>query len=339
MGENYGIHAKGNVKTLSECMNCSEKRCQDVDTTLIKNIPHFNEWKELEELTGGNSKECKYRLIDAKGQACILRVSQVDRFHLKHQEYANLVRLEPFNLSIPKPLQFGLCNNGSHLYMLLSWIEGTTVSSLLPTMTEIEQFDVGTRCGATLRELHQLSLVRSSMDWSQRYREIEQDILLKYAQSPIRLHNESLGFSYLESHRSLLQNRPFVIKHGDYHAANLIVTPNNDIGIIDFDRCMISDPYEEFAILVWTAEHHPAYARGQIAGYFQNRIPDDFYPLLAYYITVYAFEHVSWALGYGKHSEDTIQKTAEGILDLYDGYRCLLPKWYTKSNRQPAEGS
>jgi aminoglycoside phosphotransferase (APT) family kinase protein len=310
-----------------------------VDTTLIQDIPRFHEWNGLEELTGGNSKECKYRLIDAKGQTCILRVSQVDRFHLKHQEYANLVRLEPFNLNIPKPLQFGLCNSGSHLYMLLSWIDGTTVASLLPTMTEIEQFEVGVRCGATLRDLHQLSLVRSSMDWSQRYQEIEHDILVKYTQSPIRLYNETIGYNYLETHRTLLQNRPLVIKHGDYHAANLLVTPNNGIGIIDFDRCMISDPYEEFAILVWTAENHPAFARGQIAGYFQNQIPDDFFPLLAYYITVYAFEHVSWALGYGKHTVETIQKTAEGLLDLFDGYGDLQPKWYIKSSGLQAEGS
>ena len=310
-----------------------------MDTTLIRDIPHFHEWKELEELTGGNSKECKYRLIDAKGQTCILRVSQVDRFHLKHQEYANLVRLEPFDLNIPKPLQFGLCNGGSNLYMLLSWIEGTTVASQLPTISEAEQFSLGERCGSTLYELHRFSSVRSSMDWSQRYREIEQDILLKYAQSPIRLYNESLGFSYLEKHRPLLKNRPLVIKHGDYHASNLIVTPQNSIGIIDFDRCMINDPYEEFAILVWTAEHHPAFARGQIAGYFQNQIPEDFFPLLAYYITVYAFEHVSWALSYGKHNAETIQKTAEGLIDLYDGYHYLQPKWYPSSTRQPLEGS
>ena len=310
-----------------------------MDTRLIQDIPHFHEWKDLEELTGGNSKECKYRLIDAKGRACILRVSPVDRFHLKHQEYANLVRLEPFNLNIPKPLQFGLCNNGSHLYMLLSWIEGTTVASLLPTMTESEQFDLGSQCGATLLELHQHSFVRSSMDWSHRYHEIEQDILVKYAQSPIRLLNEAIGFNYLEKHRSLLNNRPLVIKHGDYHAANLLVTPQKGIGIIDFDRCMISDPYEEFAILVWTAEHHPAFARGQISGYFQGQVPDDFFPLLAYYITVYAFEHVSWALGYGKHTPKTIQKTAEDLLALFNGYQTLQPKWYRESNDTSTEGS
>lgn len=310
-----------------------------MDTMLIQDIPHFQEWKDLEELKGGNSKERKYRLVDSKNQICILRVSSVDRFHLKQQEYANLVRLESFHLSIPKPLQFGLCHNGSHLYMLLSWIEGITVASLLPTMTESEQFDLGYQCGATLQELHRFSSVRSSLDWSQRYHEIEQDILVKYAQSPIRLVNEALGFTYLETHRSLLKNRPLVIKHGDYHAANLLVTPEKCIGIIDFDRCMISDPYEEFAILVWTAEQHPAFARGQISGYFQGKIPADFFPLLAYYITVYAFEHVSWALGYGKHTPETIQKTAENLLDLFHGYQTHQPKWYRESANSPIEGS
>lgn len=101
------------------------------------------------------------------------------------------------------------------------------------------------------------------------------------------------------------------------------------MAMIDFDRCVISDPYEEFAILVWTAAKHPAFARGQIAGYFNGHAPADFFPLLAYYITVYAFEHVTWALGYGKNSSAVIKKTAEDLLDLFDGYQRILPRWYT----------
>jgi hypothetical protein len=169
--------------------------------------------------------------------------------------------------------------------------------------------------------------------------EIEQDILLKYAQSPIRLYNESLGFSYLEKHRPLLKNRPLVIKHGDFHASNLILTPKNSIGIIDFDRCMISDPYEEFAILVWTAEHHPAFARGQICRLLSKSNPRRFLSTISLLYHSVCLEHVSWALSYGKHNLETIQKTAEGHIDLYDGYRYLQPKWYPSSTRQPLEGS
>ena len=299
-----------------------------MDLSLLQDIPRFKEWHQLQELIGGNSRERKFRLVDGKGQSCILRISQVDRFHLKHQEYANLVRLEPYGLCIPKPLQFGLCNGGSHLYMLLSWIDGTTVASLLPSHSEEEQYQLGIQCGQTLRGLHDLSMVRSSIQWPERYQEIEEDILKKYHHSSIRLKNEASGLHFLQTHKNLLRNRPLVIKHGDFHAANLILTPSKQIGIIDFDRCMISDPYEEFAILVWTAQKHPAFARGQIAGYFRHEIPCDFFPLLTYYITVYAFEHVSWALGYGKHCPETIQKTAEDLIDLFDNYTHLQPAWY-----------
>jgi len=297
--------------------------------SLIRDIPSFSEWSQITELHGGNSKEFKFRLQNASEQLCTLRVTSIDRFHLEQQEYANLTRLEPFHLPMPKPLQFGLCNGGNHLYMLLSWIEGNTVSDLLTTAAESEQYNLGLKAGVLLARLHQLSPVASPLDWNRHYTEIEDGILSRYWISGIVLRNEASGIDYLRNKKKLLDGRPLVIKHGDYHAANLILTPESTMAMIDFDRCVISDPYEEFAILVWTAAKHPAFARGQIAGYFNGHAPADFFPLLAYYITVYAFEHVTWALGYGKNSSAVIKKTAEDLLDLFDGYQRILPRWYT----------
>ncbi len=299
--------------------------------SLIRDIPSFPEWSQITELHGGNSKEFKFRLQNADGQLCTLRVTSIDRFQLEQQEYANLTRLAPFDLPMPKPLQFGLCNGGNHLYMLLSWIEGKTVADLLPLRTEAEQYELGLKAGSLLARLHHLSVIPSSIDWKRHYSEIVDKILGSYWISGIVLDNEKIGLDYLRNHKDLLEGRPLVVKHGDYHAANLILTPENTMAMIDFDRCVISDPYEEFAILVWTAAKHPAFAKGQIAGYFNGPIPTDFFPLLAYYITVYAFEHVTWALGYGKNSPALIKKTAEDLLDLFEGYRQPLPRWYRNS--------
>ena len=298
-----------------------------MDFPWLCQIPRFKEWKDIKELTGGNKKERKFRLIADNGEKCILRITTVDRLHLKHQEFANLIRLQPFALNIPKPLEFGLCQEGTHMYMLLSWIEGETVGSKLADFSEQKQYDIGYQCGQTLAELHSLSKVKSEIDWLIRYKEVERKILKDYYACNLPIDKEQIGLDFLEENKHFLKNRPQIIKHGDYHANNLIITPEQEIGIIDFDRCVISDPYEEFAIIVWTAQDFPSFADGQIAGYFNDEVPPDFYPLLAYYITVYAFEHISWALGYGKNPPEIIKKTAEKLINLFDNYSRLKPKW------------
>ena len=35
-------------------------------------------------------------------------------------------------------------------------------------------------------------------------------------------------------------------QHGDFHPGNLIYMENGEIGVIDFNRWEVGDPYEEF---------------------------------------------------------------------------------------------
>ena len=44
----------------------------------------------------------------------------------------------------------------------------------------------------------------------------------------------------------LLQQRPVVYQHGDFHVGNFIYLPTRQVGVIDFNRWDFGDPYEEF---------------------------------------------------------------------------------------------
>ena len=52
--------------------------------------------------------------------------------------------------------------------------------------------------------------------------------------------------SYLEKQLPLLQQRPVVYQHGDFHVGNFIYLPTRQVGVIDFNRWDFGDPYEEF---------------------------------------------------------------------------------------------
>jgi len=75
----------------------------------------------------------------------------------------------------------------------------------------------------------------------------------------------------------LLKNRPQTYQHGDFHIGNLIVTPDNTLGVIDFNRWDYGDPFEEFyKMMLFSRELSIPFAMGQINGYFENRVPNNF---------------------------------------------------------------
>lgn len=108
-----------------------------------------------------------------------------------------------------------------------------------------------------------------------RYRELnlktkipfDEDII-KYVHSNLKLENN---------------NRLKAFTHNDFHAANIIINNNKYEGVIDFNRCGISDPYNEFNKLeMFSTVISREFSKGLINGYFKNNIPDDFWSYRAF---------------------------------------------------------
>jgi serine/threonine-protein kinase len=57
----------------------------------------------------------------------------------------------------------------------------------------------------------------------------------------------------------------------------MIVSPEGELRIIDFNRSDDGDPWEEFNRIVWSAAVCPHFATGQIHGYFDGNPPDEFF--------------------------------------------------------------
>ena len=81
--------------------------------------------------------------------------------------------------------------------------------------------------------------------------------------------------------------------------ADMIITPSNELAIIDFNRFDYGDPWEEFNRITWCAEISQEFARGYINGYFNNNVPDLFFRLMLLYISSNQIGSVSWAKSFG----------------------------------------
>lgn len=297
---------------------------------IIKDIPGYEEWIDITVPPDGWSLNLKYRVKDKRGNDFILRVSDISLLNEKRQEYNNIMRLSQYDVLMPKPIEFGVCNGGKHIYMLLTWIEGVAVQDVISNLDIDLQYQLGYSAGNLLREIHINSATNAEITWGTSYRKNIDMIIDEYYKADIPIRHEHEIIEYVNSNKYLLDSRPQVIRHGDYHVGNLIITPENKIGVIDFDKCNVGDGWEEFGGIVWAARLSEQFAKGQVDGYFGGDVPNTFFRLFALYIGIYALEHV--VRSHRNHKDtrsiETIYANTGFMSEMFDNYNTHIPNWY-----------
>lgn len=132
---------------------------------------------------------------------------------------------------------------------------------------------------------------------------------------------------YYQDNVNLMKNRPLLFSHGDYHLGNMIVN-NGHIGIIDFDKNNIADPYDEFKPYCWNVIRNEYFETGLINGYFNNEIPNDFFPILKFYTAESLISHITWAVTFGEKEIKTAYEIAELASIWWDDFKLDIPTWY-----------
>ncbi|MDR1560464.1 MAG: phosphotransferase [Clostridiales bacterium] len=62
--------------------------------------------------------------------------------------------MEELGVPAPRHVDFGVCNGGKSVYQLLTWVDGEDAETVLPLLTETEQYVLGVRAGEILRKIH-----------------------------------------------------------------------------------------------------------------------------------------------------------------------------------------
>ncbi|MEG0767047.1 MAG: phosphotransferase, partial [Clostridia bacterium] len=156
---------------------------------------------------------------------------------------------------------------------------------------------------------------------------IDQKLQL-YADCALQYENGQAFLAYISANRHLLQNRPQVFQHGDYHIGNMMIDTDGTLQIIDFDRCDFGDPWEEFNRIVWYAQSSAPFASGMVNGYFDGDVPMKFWRLLALYIALHTLSALPGAIPFGQGEIDTMRCQAREVLSWYNDMQNPVPTWY-----------
>ena len=151
-----------------------------------------------------------------------------------------------------------------------------------------------------------------------------------YAECPLKYPGGEAFLNHIARSRHLLDDRAQTFQHGDYHTGNMMIDRSGVLTIIDFDRDDHGDPWEEFNRIVWCAQLSPDFASGMVDGYFDGDVPQEFWQLLALYICHNSIGSLPWAIPFGEEEIQVMQNQAAEILQWYDGFRTVIPSWYSK---------
>jgi len=302
---------------------------------IIGNPPYYDIYSniiEKEKINEGFSSDIKYSIKDKKGNKYLLRVSSVDEYLKKLNEFNYMNELVKIGANMCKPIEFGICDEG--VYSIWSWIDGVDARDFIPTLSKEEQYEYGILAGIELKKIHQVSTPIDAIPWEERFNKKIDRKLKNYDECPLKYEKGNLFIEYINNNRHLLKNRPNTFQHGDYHIGNMMINKNNEIVVIDFDRSDYGDPWEEFNRLVWSIQVSHEFATGIVDGYFNKKVPEEFWKLLALYMSLNSLSSLPWAIPYGEEEVNIMINQSNDILDWYDDMKINVPKWYKKISKE-----
>lgn len=289
---------------------------------------------KIQLITKGWSEDKKYCVATEDGRKYLLRVSPDERFEARRALFAMLKKVAELDIPMCETVEFGRLDDksqfGGGVYMLQSWVDGEDLETVLPSLSQTEQYVLGVKSGQILRTIHTLPAPETQEEWGSRFNRKTDYKIKKYHECGLRFNGDEHVLSYIEENRHLLKNRPQCFQHGDYHVGNMMIE-NGGLKIIDFDRYDFGDPWEEFNRIVWSAAASPHFATGQLRGYFGGEPPLEFFRLLAFYIASNTLSSIYWAAPFGKSDLETMIKQSQDVLRWFDNMKNPVPTWYKQN--------
>lgn len=287
----------------------------------------MSQFENVTKISKGMSADIKYR-VEKDGVSYLLRVSDGKEYQTKKKEYAYLEYLNRANLPVPKCIAFEKSDNADEVFTLLSWVAGEEAERILPKASGSEQYTYGVQAGSILRKIHENSpKVDSPRNWYGRYFEVIEPRLEAFRKEGIPFEGSDRIMRFIEENKGLLKLRPLCHHHGDYHMGNLIINEGKlwviDWHTVDFDN--IGDPWYEFNRI---GTEHPMFAKGQIDGYFENQVPEEFWRLFALYFATSAITSIVWAKYWAPDELDDILELNKRVLIMFDDMLNPVPLWY-----------
>ena len=287
-------------------------------------------WASVEPVDKGWSNDKKYHIETLSGEHLLLRLSSIEEYENKKKEFEIIEKYAKLGFQMSMPKEFGACNGNQNTYMLLTWLEGRDLETVLPQLSENEQYRLGRQAGSILKKIHSVPLEEEDVPIKTK-KEKKLLQLAKYEESGLRIPDDEIAIRYVKENIDQIWKKPPAYLHGDFHPGNLIYMQDGPIGVIDFNRWEVGDPFEEFYKLEnFGIESSIPFCIGQIDAYFDDSVPMDFWIANAVYVAQASLFSIKWAEKFGQKEIDGMVARAKRAFADFDGFKKIIPCWYSE---------
>lgn len=297
---------------------------------LIQDIPANKSWVKVESLLKGWSNDQKFYIKDRDGKEFLLRLVNISLYEKKKTEFENIGKLFKFNINIPKVVDFGICNDGNSVYSLFTWLSGEDAEDKLSLLDRKNQYKLGLEAGRIQNKIHSIKPKEILDSWGDTFQSKIDGVIEAYKICGYKIPNDNKIINFIRENENLLKDRPLAFIHGDYHLGNMLIDSNGNLGIIDFNRSGYGDPWKEYDRFVFTWGISTEFANGQIHGYFDNNVPDNFFKLMALYSARNLIASVPWSITFGEKELKVAFENIDRVYKAYNGFSTYIPNWYKK---------
>ncbi len=295
--------------------------------SVLKSIAVCQSAKIVKKVEAGWSSDVKYYVLDAHNREYMLRLSDISQDQSKRIEFERIQNFNTLDFEMSRAVEFGTCNAGSMVYMLLTWVAGESLESSLKVLSEQKQYELGIKAGKILKAIHDLPTIEVVDVLAKKEKMLEK--LARYERCGYRVEQDDKIINYIKSHLDDLNDLKVVMNHGDYHVGNLILTSDFEVGVIDFNRMQVSDYVEDFyKVQSFNVEVSIPFSIGQIHGYFQGNPSEEFWKVLALYNAYAALNSITWATKFGQEEIEGMIRRCRQTMKDYDSFTQVVPRWY-----------
>ena len=295
--------------------------------SVLKSIAVCQSAKIVKKVEAGWSSDVKYYVLDAHNREYMLRLSDISQDQSKRIEFERIQNFNTLDFEMSRAVEFGTCNAGSMVYMLLTWVAGESLESSLKVLSEQKQYELGIKAGKILKAIHDLPTIEVVDVLAKKEKMLEK--LARYERCGYRVEQDDKIINYIKSHLDDLNDLKAVMNHGDYHVGNLILTSDFEVGVIDFNRMQVSDHVEDFyKVQSFNVEVSIPFSIGQIHGYFQGNLSEEFWKVLALYNAYAALNSITWATKFGQEEIEGMIRRCRQTMKDYDSFTQVVPRWY-----------
>ncbi|MBK3493864.1 aminoglycoside phosphotransferase family protein [Viridibacillus sp. YIM B01967] len=301
---------------------------REVLQTLQKNLVLLQRANRIEKLSKGYSSDEKY-VVYFDDRKYLLRIGDMKGYEKKKTEFQILKKMQYYNVQCPQPIDIGALDELNASYSIYSYIDGVDVKETLQNLTEKEQYKIGIEAGIQLSRMHLLEASSSLKPWYERAMKKHYRYLEAYKSCGIKIKNDDKIINFIEENKHFLKERPNQFQHDDFHLENIIVNNRKYAGVIDFDNFDWGDPLHDFVkVGLLQRESSVPFAIGQIKGYFNDDILEDFWMLYSIYAAMVVFSSVIWSLRFAPGELDEMIERLHNMLEDHKDFEILKPVWY-----------